>query len=120
MSALAITIAPSDELLSVEDAKRHLRLYSSDLDDEVASKIRSARDYCERFTQRTLRKTTTRTLTPFAAQGQHPRTEQLGSRVARRYDGTHRHPDAAEQPAPQRPGHGRAPFAAEKTAPESL
>lgn len=60
--ALAITSAPSDELLTVEEAKRHLRLYASDLDDEVASLIRAARDYCERYTQRTLRSTTTRTL----------------------------------------------------------
>ncbi len=60
--ALVITSAPSDELLSVEDAKRHLRVMSSDLDDEIASLIRAARDYCERFTQRTLRTTVTRTL----------------------------------------------------------
>ncbi len=61
--ALVITTAPTDELLSVEDAKRHLRQMSPDIDDEVASNIRAARDYCERFTQRTLRKTVTRTLT---------------------------------------------------------
>jgi uncharacterized phiE125 gp8 family phage protein len=60
--ALVITSAPSDELLPVEDAKRHLRVYSSDLDDEVASLVQASRDYCERFTQRTLRATVTRTL----------------------------------------------------------
>lgn len=60
--ALAITSAPTSELLSVEEAKRHLRLMSSDLDDEVQSKIRAARDYCERWTQRTLRTSTIRTL----------------------------------------------------------
>lgn len=53
--ALVITSAPADELLSVEEAKRHLRILSGDLDDEVASLIRAARDYCERWTQRTLR-----------------------------------------------------------------
>jgi uncharacterized phiE125 gp8 family phage protein len=61
--ALAITSAPAGELLSVDEAKRHLRLYSSDLDDEIASLIRAARDYCERFTQRTLRAAVTRTET---------------------------------------------------------
>lgn len=59
--ALAITDAPSGELLSTEDAKRHLRIESGDLDTEVQSLIRVARDYCERFTQRTLRATVTRT-----------------------------------------------------------
>ncbi len=59
---LVITAAPSDELLSVEEAKRHLRVMSGDLDDEIASLIRAARDYCERFTQRSLRTTVTRTL----------------------------------------------------------
>ncbi len=59
---LVITAAPSDELLSVEEAKRHLRVLNSDLDDEIASLVRASRDYCERFTQRTLRTTVTRTL----------------------------------------------------------
>lgn len=58
---LAVTSAPSDELLSAEEAKRHLRIFSSDLDDEIQSLIRAARDYCERFTARTLRATVTRT-----------------------------------------------------------
>ncbi len=61
--ALVITAAPSDELLSVEDAKRHLRVLSGDLDDEITSLVQASRDYCERYTQRTLRKTVTRTLT---------------------------------------------------------
>lgn len=61
--ALVITSAPTGELLSVEEAKRHLRLMSGDLDDEVASKVREARDDCERETQRTLRATVTRVLT---------------------------------------------------------
>lgn len=61
--ALVITAGPSDELLSVEDAKRHLRVMNGDLDDEITSLVRAARDYCERCTQRTFRKTVTRTLT---------------------------------------------------------
>jgi uncharacterized phiE125 gp8 family phage protein len=59
---LVITSAPTDELLTVEEAKRHLRILSPDLDDEVSSLIRAARDYCERFTQRTFRAAVTRTL----------------------------------------------------------
>lgn len=61
--ALVITDAPSEELLDVEVAKRHLRLFDNSLDDEVAQLIRASRDYCERWTSRTLRKSTTRTLT---------------------------------------------------------
>lgn len=61
MAVHVITSAPSDELLSLDDAKRHLRVYDGSLDDEVASLIRAARDYCERFCNRTLRATTTRT-----------------------------------------------------------
>ncbi len=61
--ALVITSVPTGELLSVEETKRHLRVMSGDLDDEVATLIRDARDYCERFTCRTLRTAVTRTLT---------------------------------------------------------
>jgi len=59
--ALVITSAPSDELLTVEDARQHLRVYTTDLDSDILAKIRAARDWCERWTQRTLRSTTTRT-----------------------------------------------------------
>lgn len=59
---IVVTSAPQDELLTLDEAKRHLRLYSSDLDDEVTSLIRAARDYCERFAARTLRASTTRTI----------------------------------------------------------
>lgn len=59
---LAVTSAPSDELLTVEEAKRHLRIWDDTHDDEIALLIRAARDYCERFTQRTFRKAVTRTL----------------------------------------------------------
>lgn len=63
MSApIVVTSAPAGELLSLDEAKRHLRLYGSDLDDEVTSLIRAARDYCERFAARTLRGTVTRTI----------------------------------------------------------
>ncbi len=61
--ALVITDAPADELLSIEDAKRHLRLFDGSLDDEVAALVRASRDYCERWTGRTLRKSTERELT---------------------------------------------------------
>ncbi len=60
--ALVITTEPAGELLTVEDAKRHLRLFDDSLDVEVAQLIRAARDYCERFTQRTLRTAVLRTL----------------------------------------------------------
>ncbi len=61
--ALVISSAPAGELLSVEAAKRHLRVMSGDLDDEVSAKVREARDDCERETQRTLRAAVTRVLT---------------------------------------------------------
>ena len=47
MPALTITSQPDGELLSVDDAKRHLRVYDGSLDDEVTLLIRAARDYCE-------------------------------------------------------------------------
>jgi len=62
MPALAITSQPDGELFSLEEAKRHLRVYDASFDDEITQLIRAARDYCERFTQRTLRTTVTRTL----------------------------------------------------------
>lgn len=61
--ALVVTVEPVSELLSVGDAKRHLRVLNSDLDDEIALLIAAARDYCERYTQRTLRAAVTRTFT---------------------------------------------------------
>lgn len=61
--ALAITSEPSGELLGVEEAKRHLRVYDGSLDDEITSLIRAARDDCERETGRTFRASTTRTYT---------------------------------------------------------
>lgn len=60
--SLVVTAAPSGELLGVEDVKRHLRLMTGDFDDEVTSLIRAARDYCERYTNRTLRAAVTRTV----------------------------------------------------------
>ena len=58
---LAITSTPAGELLTLEEAKRHLRVYGSDLDDEITALIRAARDDCERETNRTLRAAVTRT-----------------------------------------------------------
>lgn len=60
--ALVVTITPDGELLSLDEAKRHLRLYDGSLDDEVTSLIRAARDDCERETGRTFRTAVTRTL----------------------------------------------------------
>lgn len=60
--SLVVTSAPSEELLTVEEAKRHLRLMTNDHDDEIASLIRAARDDCERETGRTFRTAVTRTL----------------------------------------------------------
>lgn len=60
---LLVTSVPADELLSAEEAKRHLRIINSDHDTEIGDLIRAARDYCERFTQRTLRAAVTRTKT---------------------------------------------------------
>lgn len=59
---IVVTNEPTSELLSLDEAKRHLRLYASDLDDEVSSLIVVARDYCERYAARTLRTAVTRTL----------------------------------------------------------
>ncbi len=58
---LAISSDQTDELLSVEEAKRHLRILVDDFDDEIASLIRAARDDCERDTGRTIRASTSRT-----------------------------------------------------------
>lgn len=60
--ALAVTSAPTEELLTLEEGSRHLRVFSSELNSEVQNCIRDARDYCERWTQRTLRSAVTRTL----------------------------------------------------------
>lgn len=59
--ALAITSTPAGELLTLEEAKRHLRVYGGDLDDEISSLVRAARDDCERDCNRTLRAAVTRT-----------------------------------------------------------
>lgn len=62
MPAIVVTSAPTSELLSLEEAKRHLRILHSDLDTELESLISDVRDYCERWTARTLRLATTRTI----------------------------------------------------------
>lgn len=50
-----------DVLLGNEEAKRHLRILTSDHDDELTSLVKAATDDCERWTARTLRASTTRT-----------------------------------------------------------
>jgi len=60
--ALVVTSQPDGELLSVADTRRHLRVFDDSLDDEIVSLIRAARDYCERYSQRTLREAVTRTI----------------------------------------------------------
>ena len=60
--ALTITSAPSDEPLTTDQGKRHLRVLHPDLDGEIETLITVARDYAERFTARTLRTTVTRVL----------------------------------------------------------
>lgn len=60
---LTTTDATTDEPLSLEEAKRHLRRLDGDLDDEIEALITVAREYCEKFTRRTLRSSVTRELT---------------------------------------------------------
>lgn len=62
MPAIVVTLAPLAELLTVEEAKLHLRINHSDLDTYIESLISAARDYCERHTQRTFRTAVTRTV----------------------------------------------------------
>lgn len=57
--ALAVTSAGSELLTDVE-AKTHLRVLSGDFDTQITALVRASRDYCEKFTQRTLRTSTTR------------------------------------------------------------
>ena len=59
---LVVTDAPTDELISVDAAKRHLRIMSADFDDEVMQAVKAARGWCESYVSRTLRSAVTRTL----------------------------------------------------------
>lgn len=59
---LTVTSQPADEPLTVDQAKRHLRVLHSDLDGEIETLITVARDYAERFAARTLRTSVTRVL----------------------------------------------------------
>lgn len=59
---LTVTSIPSDEPLTLEDAKRHLRRWDDDLDGDIATLISVARDYAEQFAARTLRTSVTRVL----------------------------------------------------------
>jgi hypothetical protein len=58
--SLVETVAASTELISVDVAKRHLRIMSDDLDTEVDRALSSARALCESTSGRTLRPATTR------------------------------------------------------------
>ena len=58
--ALTVTTATGDEPLTLLEAKRHLRRLDNDLDDVIAQNVSEAREYCERYTQRTLRSSVTR------------------------------------------------------------
>jgi len=60
--SLTITSAPTDELISLEEAKRHLRVMQDSLDDEVVEKLKAARAWCESQCSRTLRGAVTRTI----------------------------------------------------------
>jgi uncharacterized phiE125 gp8 family phage protein len=51
-----------DELVTLEEAKQHLRIVAEGFDDEVATTLQAAREYCETHSARTLRPETTRTL----------------------------------------------------------
>lgn len=53
----------ADELITIEEARRHLRIRSPRFDDEVLQALQAAREFCETHTGRTLRPSTTRTLT---------------------------------------------------------
>jgi len=46
--------------VSREDAKRHLRIFANDFDVEVEATIKSAVDWCENYTGRTLREAVAR------------------------------------------------------------
>jgi uncharacterized phiE125 gp8 family phage protein len=59
--AIVVTAA-GGELLTLEQAKRHLRVLQPDLDVEIETLLGVAREYCERFTARTLRLETSRTI----------------------------------------------------------
>lgn len=52
----------ADELITLEEAKRHLRITQSGFDDEVTSALQAAREFAEGWTARTLRPATSRTL----------------------------------------------------------
>lgn len=51
---IKIITAPTEELISLEDAKKHLRVTSSDEDSIITSIIKVAREVAENFTRRAL------------------------------------------------------------------
>lgn len=62
MTAIVVTDATAGELLSLEAAKLHLRVNHPDLDTYIQDLIAASRDYCERWSARTLRSEVTRTI----------------------------------------------------------
>lgn len=60
-TALTVDVAPEDEPVSVEEAKRHLRILSDDFNGEVLDALAAAREWCESRINRTLRSSVTRT-----------------------------------------------------------
>jgi uncharacterized phiE125 gp8 family phage protein len=52
MMALSLVTPPGDEPLSIEEAKAHLRIDTTDDDLQVESLIVAAREYCESYTHR--------------------------------------------------------------------
>jgi uncharacterized phiE125 gp8 family phage protein len=59
---LVVTSAPAEELITVDAAKRHLRIMADDFDDEIMQAVKAARSWCESYTSRTLRTAVTRTI----------------------------------------------------------
>ena len=59
---LTVTSQPADEPLTVDEAKRHLRVLHADLDGEIETLVKVSRDYAERYAARTLRTSVTRVL----------------------------------------------------------
>jgi uncharacterized phiE125 gp8 family phage protein len=57
---------PTSEAVSIEEARRHLRLFARDFDAEIADTLRAAREWCENYAKRTLRAAVTRKLTAAA------------------------------------------------------
>lgn len=62
MTATTLTVEtePESEPVTVAEAKRHLRIMSSDFDAEIEGVVTAAREWCENHISRTLREDVTR------------------------------------------------------------